>query len=82
MRLIKFEAPWCTKCKAMDSVLNTLEIPFPVERVDVDKNTHLCIEWGVRGIPHMILLDEHNNIIKRMGGVLNKEQLEEALQLT
>lgn len=82
MRLVKFEADWCTKCKVMDKVLETMTLPFTVERIDVEKHPHLSIEWGVRGIPHMILLDEHNNILKRIGGVHTKEQLEEALDLT
>jgi thioredoxin 1 len=82
MRLIKFEADWCSKCKAVDLVLETMTLPFPIERVDVDLQPHLTIEWGIRGIPHMILLDEHNNIVSRIGGVLSKQQLEEALGQT
>ena len=81
MKLVKFEADWCTKCKAMDKVLETMSLPFTIERIDVDENPHLSIEWGVRGIPMMMLLDEHNNILKRIGGVHTKEQLEEALNL-
>lgn len=81
MKLVKFEAEWCTKCKAMDKVLETMSLPFTIERIDVDENPHLSIEWGVRGIPMMMLLDEHNNILKRIGGVHTKEQLEEALNL-
>lgn len=80
MRLLKFEADWCSRCKAVDLILETMNLPFPVERVDVDKNSHLTIEYGIRGIPHMILLDDHDNIVKRIGGVLSKEQLEEALE--
>lgn len=82
MRLIKFEADWCSKCKAVDLILETMDLPFHVEHVDVDQQPHLTIEYGVRGIPLMVLLDEHNNIVKRISGVLNKEQLEEALELT
>lgn len=81
MRLIKFEADWCSKCKAVDLVLETMNLPVHLERVDVDQRPHLTIEYGVRGIPHMILLDEHNNIVKRINGVLSKEQLEDALNL-
>ena len=82
MRLIKFEADWCTNCKAVDKVLETLSLPFPIEKVDVEQHPHLSIEWGVRGIPHMILVDENQNIVKRIGGVLTKEQIEEAFNLS
>lgn len=81
MKLLKFEADWCTKCKQVDKVLEGMNLPFPVERIDADKDTATLIEYGVRGIPHMILLDENNNIVKRIGGVLTKPQLEEAFNL-
>jgi thiol-disulfide isomerase/thioredoxin len=81
-RLLKFEAPWCTKCHQVTKTLNEMELPFPVEVIDIDKvDKGILIEYGVRGIPHMILLDEHNNIINRIGGVLTKSQLTEAFNI-
>lgn len=79
MRLLKFEAPWCTKCQQMTQIMETMELPFHVEHINIDDNRNASIEYGIRGIPHMILMDENNNIIKRIGGVLTKQQLEEAL---
>lgn len=77
MRLLKFEAPWCTKCQQMTQTMDTMDVPFHVEHIDVDVNRAISIEYGIRGIPHMILLDDHDNIIKRISGVLTKQQLEE-----
>lgn len=79
MRLLKFEAPWCTKCKQVSAIMETMEFAYPVEHIDIDKNREAALYYGIRGIPHMILLDENNNIIKRIGGVLTKEQLTEEL---
>ena len=79
MRLLKFEAPWCTKCKQVSAVLETMSLPFPIDRIDIDKNRDAAMYYGIRGIPHMILLDENDNIVKRIGGVLTKEQLTEEL---
>lgn len=79
MRLLKFEAPWCTKCDQMTKIMETMTFPFAIETVNVDRDRDTALEYGVRGIPHMILLDEHNNVVKRIGGVLNAEQLQEAL---
>lgn len=81
MKLLKFEAPWCTKCTQMTKVLETMELPFPIETVDIDKNRDAALTYGIRGIPHMILLDENNNIITRIGGVATKEQLAEAFNV-
>ena len=79
MRLLKFEAPWCTKCKQMSTMMETMEITHHIERIDIDKNRDAALFYGIRGIPHMILLDENDNIVKRIGGVLTKEQLTEEL---
>lgn len=81
MRLLKFEAPWCTKCAQVTEILKTMDLKIHVEHIDVDKNREATIYYGVRGIPHMILLDENNNIVTRIGGVLTKEQLIEELTI-
>ena len=81
MRLLKFEAEWCTKCKQMTQIMEVMEIPFPVDHINVDKNREAALFYGIRGIPHMILLDENDNIVNRIGGVLTKEQLKEALEI-
>ena len=82
MRLLKFEAPWCTKCKTVTQILDQMDLPFIVEKVNIDEcESKTLLEYGIRGIPHMILLDENNNIVTRVGGVLTKEQLTEAFQL-
>lgn len=62
----------------MTQILETMELPFHVEHVNIDQNRNACVEYGIRGIPHMILMDENNNIIKRISGVLTKDQLTES----
>ena len=80
-RLLKFEAPWCTKCKEMDNIMETMNIPYIIEHVNVDDNMESTLFYGIRGIPHMILLDENDNIITRVSGVVSKQNLIEALEL-
>lgn len=65
----------------MDAVMDNMEIPYHIERIDVDDNTEAAMFFGVRGIPHMILLDENNNIVARVNGLVTKQQLEEALDI-
>jgi thioredoxin-related protein len=59
--------------------MDDIEFPYPVEVIDVDQNTAAAVEYGIRGVPHLILLDENNNIVKRIGGALSKEKLIEEL---
>lgn len=80
MKLLKFEADWCTKCKQMSQIMEGMEIPFPIEHINIDGNTEAALFYGIRGIPHMVLIDENDNIVKRIGGLLTKEQLNEALE--
>ena len=79
MRILKFEAPWCTKCDQMTQVLGQIQHNYHVEHINVDDNRDAAMMYGIRGIPHMIILDENDNIIKRIGGVMSKQQLQEAL---
>ena len=79
MRLLKFEASWCGPCKNLSKTMETIEFPYPVEVIDVDQNSNAAIEYGIRGVPHLILLDEHNNIVKRVGGNVPRETLIEEL---
>lgn len=79
MRLLKFEASWCGPCKNLTKTMEGIEFPFPVEVIDIDKNQDIAMEYGIRGVPHLILMDDHNNIIKRIGGAVSKEKLIEEL---
>lgn len=81
MRLLKFEAPWCTRCHTMTKIMEDINFPFPVEHINIDVERDAAMEYGIRGIPHMILLDENNNIVTRIGGVTTKQQLLEALEI-
>ena len=79
MKLLKFEASWCEPCKNLSKTMETIQFPYPIEVIDVDQNSAAAIEYGIRGVPHLILLDENNNIIKRVGGNLSKQILIEKL---
>ena len=65
----------------MDAVMETMNIPYTIERVNVDENMESTLFYGVKGIPHMILLDENDNVISRVGGAVSKQVLAEALEL-
>ena len=59
--------------------MEDIAFPFPIEVIDVDQNIAAAVEYGIRGVPHLILLDENNNIVKRIGGNVSKDVLVEQL---
>lgn len=81
MKLLKFEAEWCGACKMLSKVMEDMTFPYPVEVIDADKNSSTLIEYGVRGLPTMILLDENNNVVKKVIGYKNQDQLTKELEL-
>jgi len=51
------------------------KINIPIEEIDIDKNSDAAIQYGIRSVPTMILLDENNNELKRVTGSLNQSDL-------
>jgi thioredoxin 1 len=81
MKVIKFEATWCGPCKMLSKVISESQdkIKIPFDTVDIDRSTELAMEYGVRGVPTMILVDENNTEIRRKIGVVNQSELLEFL---
>ncbi len=59
--LVKFSAPWCGPCKAMEPQLRQLEASPdtpPLVRVDVEAAPGLAARYGVRAMPTLMLLQD------------------------
>lgn len=79
MKLMKFQADWCGPCKQLSKTIASMDISIPVELIDIDKQSDAAIEYGIRSIPTMILVDENHQQLRRIHGAVSKEQLEEFL---
>lgn len=81
MKVLKFYAEWCGPCKSLST---TIEKHYtgkvPVESIDIDKNVDLAVQYGVRGVPLCILIDEHGTEVRRQSGMMMIDQFEKFVE--
>lgn len=80
--LVDFYADWCGPCKVLSPTVREVASAFhgkvKVIKVDVDRNQHAAMKYGIRGVPTLILFHK-GRILWRQAGVLNKRQLQAVL---
>lgn len=74
-KVLKFGADWCTSCNMLSKTIEGIETNVVIEEVDIDEQSELAVEYGIRGVPTLVMLDE-NVEVKRSVGNLTKQQLE------
>ena len=75
-KILRFTASWCQPCKGLAMNLEAANINLPIEVVDIDVQDQLAIEYGIRGVPTLVMLDE-NIEVKRMSGMKSVAELQE-----
>ena len=75
-KVLRFTASWCQPCKMLVTSLNEVNTPVPIEVFDIEENEDLAVNYGVRGVPTLVMLDE-NIEIKRSVGYKTTKELEE-----
>ena len=79
MKLLKFHATWCQPCKMLSRVMEDVELPFPLEEIDVDEQQEVAQAFGIRGVPTLVIVDDENKEVRRISGMLMENQLTEFL---
>jgi thioredoxin len=77
--LVDFWAAWCGPCVMMDPVLEKFareNNQVTVARVDADRDSKLLKELSIKGLPH-ILLFQNGQEIKRHAGPMTRAELED-----
>ena len=77
--LIDFWASWCAPCKAIGPVVDQLADEFEGQvkicKLNVDENPATPGQFGVRGIPTLILFKD-GEVVDQVVGAVPKNQLE------
>ena len=56
--------------------LELAELAIPVEVVDIDVLSDVAIEYGIRSVPTLVMVED-GTILKRTSGMLSVQQLKE-----
>jgi thioredoxin 1 len=74
--LVDFYADWCGPCKMLDPVVADIaaETPAAVTKVDVDALGGLAGQYGVQGVPTLVLFSD-GEAVERVVGARGKAEL-------
>ena len=74
-KIVRFTASWCDPCKMLAKTLEEVESKLPIEVVDIDTHPEVAAEFGIRGVPTLVIVED-NVASKRLVGNKTKQEIE------
>ena len=74
-KILYFSAAWCGPCQTLGPIMESLKGDINYQKIDVDNNQDLSMQYGVRNIPTLILLDETGEVKGRKLGLQTKQDI-------
>jgi thioredoxin 1 len=79
-KVLRFTASWCQPCKTMAKLMEDIDTNLPIEVIDIDERSELAVDYGIRSVPTLVMLDE-NIEVRRMVGLVTKEKLKNWIEV-
>ena len=81
--LVDFYANWCQPCKVqapiLQEVAGVVKTKATIIKVDVDKNPQVAVNYGVQGVPTLVLF-KNGKVLWKASGVRTKNEIIEQIQ--
>ena len=79
--LADFYADWCGPCQMLEPVVETIaaETGATVAKIDIDANQQLAAEYGVQGVPTLVLFAD-GQPAERLVGMQDEAQLRSVIE--
>ena len=81
--LVDFYADWCGPCKMMNPIIESTKKELgegaTILKVNIDNNSDVAIQYGIRSIPTLVLFKE-GEVVWRQSGVPSKNLIVESVK--
>ena len=71
-QILYFTAAWCGPCKMLAPRMEKLSNQINYRKIDVDNNSSISSQYGIRSVPTLVLLE--NGVVKNKLVGLKSEQ--------
>ena len=82
--LVDFWANWCSPCKALTPILESLAIELSgkikIVSINVEDNIQLARDYNVRSIPVLMIFVDGVKMPDKLIGLMNKETIKKTLE--
>ena len=76
--LVDFYADWCSPCRMLSSVLESVQDKIKIIKVNVDEYNELANRFKIMSIPHLIFF-KNGKVVSSSVGFIDKDTLEEKI---
>ena len=77
--VIDFWAPWCGPCRSIAPIVEQLATAYEgraiIGKYNVDDETDLGVEYGIRNIPTMLFFDKEGKMVDKHVGTITRDAL-------